>query len=273
MRRLLVALLVVGLATFVVRGGVPCESLALSPACYVALTPGPVENAASLVEIDGTASYSSSGELLLTTVAVEEGLDLDDWVRAVFASSVDTVPRTVLFPAGVDRVEVARQNAALMLDSQRAATAVALRHAGYDVPEEPDGAHSQLPLDVAIDAGVIGGPSAGLMFALSIVDLLDPQDLTGGTVVAGTGTLASDGTVGPVGGVRQKVLGATAPGGDRRPASVFLVPSANLGQVADVAVARDLLVVPVTSLDDALEAVADVRGGRHPRGALALAGD
>lgn len=355
MRRLLVALLVVGLATFVVRGGVPCQTLELPPSCYVALTPGPTEDAASLVEIDGAASYTSSGELLLTTVAVEEDLGVGDWARAVFDASIDTVPRRVLFPPGADREEVTRQNAALMVDSQLAATVVALRRAGYEIPEEfagarieevlsepaagileegdvivgvdgrptTDGAevadaisgvepgevvelevrrgdeervetvrvvtspeepgraflgvllssHLELPVDVAIDAGVIGGPSAGLMFALSIVDLLEPGDLTGGSVVAGTGTLESDGAVGAVGGVRQKVVGATDPSGDRRPASVFLVPTGNLEQVRDVAVSRDLLVVPVTTLDEALEAVADVREGRRPQGSLALASD
>ncbi len=355
MRRLLVALLLVSLATFVVRGGVPCEALELPPGCYIALTPGPAEDAAGLVEIDGAASYSSSGELLLTTVAVEEDLGLDRWVRALFNGHIDTVPRSVLFPPGSDREDVTRQNTALMVDSQLAATVVALRRAGYDVdtefdgarieevlseavgevldegdvivgvdghpttdgaavaeaissygpgevvelsvrrdgrdltaevtlgaaPEEPSRAflgvmltsHLDLPLDVAIDAGVIGGPSAGLMFALSIVDLLDPADLTGGAVVAGTGTLASDGLVGAVGGVRQKVMGASEPGPDRRPASVFLVPADNLDQVEDAAVARDLLVVPVRTLDDALEAVSEVREGRRPAGALALAAD
>jgi Lon-like protease len=354
-RRLLVALLLGGLATFVVRGGVPCEIVELPPGCYVALTPGPAEDAASLVEIDGAASYTSSGQLLLTTVAVEEDLGLDDWVRSVFNADIDTVPSTTLFPPGAERDEVTRQNTALMVDSQLAATVVALRRAGYDIPEEFDGArveqvhseaaaevlevgdvivgvdgrpttdptavaeaisrrepgevvelevrrdgeelaetvrlgdspedpgraflgvllvsHLELPLDVVIDAGVIGGPSAGLMFALSIVDLLDPEDLTGGTVVAGTGILAGDGTVGAVGGVRQKVVGAATPGGDRRPASVFLVPADNLEQVEDVALSRDLLVVPVATLDDALEAVADVREGRRPPGSLALGTD
>jgi Lon-like protease len=354
-RRLLVALLIVGMATFVVRGGVPCEVLELPPSCYVALTPGPTEDAASLVEIEGAASYSSSGELLLTTVAVEEDLGLGDWFRALLDGGIDTVPRTVLFPPGADRDEVTRQNAALMVDSQLAATVVALRRAGYEVPTEFGGArieevlseaaaevlevgdvivgvdgrpttdgaavaeaisafepgevvelevrrddedrveavpvgaapddpgraflgvlltsHLELPVDVAIDAGVIGGPSAGLMFALSIVDLLEPSDLTGGSVVAGTGTLESNGAVGAVGGVRQKVLGAIEPGGERRPASVFLVPAGNLDQLQDVAVSRDLLVVPIATLDEALEAVADVREGRRPQGALALAKD
>jgi PDZ domain-containing protein len=68
----------------------------------------------------------------------------------------------------------------------------------------------------------IGGPSAGLMFALSIYDLLTPGSLTGGQVVAGTGTIAADGTVGEIGGIQQKIAGARQDG-----AQLFLVPPSN----------------------------------------------
>jgi PDZ domain-containing protein len=68
----------------------------------------------------------------------------------------------------------------------------------------------------------IGGPSAGLMFALSIYDTLTPGSLTGGQVVAGTGTIAADGTVGEIGGIQQKIAGARQDG-----AQLFLVPRAN----------------------------------------------
>jgi PDZ domain-containing protein len=68
----------------------------------------------------------------------------------------------------------------------------------------------------------IGGPSAGLMFALSIYDTLTPGSLTGGQVVAGTGTIAADGTVGEIGGIQQKIAGARRDG-----AQLFLVPPAN----------------------------------------------
>jgi Lon-like protease len=127
-----------------------------------------------------------------------------------------------------------------------------------------------LPVDVEIDAGVIGGPSAGLMFALSVMDLLEPEDLTGGKVVAGTGTVDRDGTVGAVGGVRQKVVGATATTADQRPATVFLVPEGNLEDARSVSVPREVLVVPVATLDDAVRALDDLRAGREPAGALAL---
>ncbi len=79
------------------------------------------------------------------------------------------------------------------------------------------------PFKVSVNiSDSIGGPSAGLMFALSIYDLLTPGSLTGGQVVAGTGTIAADGTVGEIGGIQQKIAGARQDG-----ARLFLVPPAN----------------------------------------------
>jgi PDZ domain-containing protein len=79
------------------------------------------------------------------------------------------------------------------------------------------------PFKVSVNiSNDIGGPSAGLMFALSIYDVLTPGSLTGGQVVAGTGTIAADGTVGEIGGIQQKIAGARQDG-----AQLFLVPPAN----------------------------------------------
>lgn len=128
----------------------------------------------------------------------------------------------------------------------------------------------ELPVDVHIDAGVIGGPSAGLMFTLGIIDLLSEDDLTGGAVVAGTGTIDREGTIGPIGGIRQKILGATTRGEDAEAATVFLVPEANMPEASGAPVDRGITLVPVATLDDAIRALADLRAGRAPVGALAL---
>ena len=64
------------------------------------------------------------------------------------------------------------------------------------------------PIDVTIQLNNVGGPSAGMMFALGIMDTLTPGELNGGENVAGTGTITADGTVGPIGGIRQKMWGA-----------------------------------------------------------------
>lgn len=130
-----------------------------------------------------------------------------------------------------------------------------------------------LPFEIAIDAGNIGGPSAGLMFALGIVDLLDPVDLTHGEVIAGTGTITVDGVVGPIGGIRQKIAGATAPGedDDDPPATVFLVPSGNADQARTATAGGDVLLVPVATIEEAIAALRALASGQEPDGAFALA--
>lgn len=102
-----------------------------------------------------------------------------------------------------------------------------------------------IPLDVQIKAGLITGPSAGLMFTLQIIDQLTPGGITGDMRVAGTGTIEADGAVGPIGGVQQKVFAAEAAG-----ARVFFTPRQNYD--AAKAVATRIEVVPVDNVRDAL---------------------
>ncbi|QEV99658.1 PDZ domain-containing protein [Microbacterium caowuchunii] len=110
------------------------------------------------------------------------------------------------------------------------------------------------PIDVEIQLNNVGGPSAGMMFALGMIDVLTPGELNGGAHVAGTGTIVTDGTVGPIGGIRQKLWGAVDVG-----AEYFLAPSDNCGEVAGH-VPDGLQVFAIATLDDAvsvLEAIAD----------------
>lgn len=138
-----------------------------------------------------------------------------------------------------------------------------------------------LPVEIDIDAGQVGGPSAGLMFALAIIDVLTPDDLTGGRIVAGTGEISADGTVREIGGIQQKILGATnrftvegervdEDGNELPPATVFLVPERNFPRARQTPVTTEVLLVPVATLDDALAALAALRDGRQPEGAVAI---
>ncbi|MEA2447576.1 MAG: Lon-like protease [Actinomycetota bacterium] len=101
-------------------------------------------------------------------------------------------------------------------------------------------------LKVEFATGEIAGPSAGLMFSLALYDRLTPEDLTAGRRIAGTGTIACDGGVGPIGGIEQKVAGAQHKG-----AEIFLAPQANAA--AAKAVADDIEIVPISTFDDAVE--------------------
>jgi len=109
------------------------------------------------------------------------------------------------------------------------------------------GLEMDLPVDIDVDARNIGGPSAGMTYALTILDLLTPEDLTKGHVIAGTGTIRFDETIGAIGGVRQKVFAARAIG-----AQIVFVPSANFDD-AITAAGDGIDVVPVETLQDALD--------------------
>lgn len=118
------------------------------------------------------------------------------------------------------------------------------------------GLSHDFPAKVTIDAGSIGGPSAGLMFSLGIYDKLTPGALVGNHEVAGTGTIDDAGAVGPIGGIRQKLAGARADG-----ATFFLAPAANcdevLGHEPD-----GLTVLKVGTFDQARAAVEGIAAGR-----------
>ncbi|WP_446211261.1 YlbL family protein [Micromonospora sp. IBSANI012] len=114
------------------------------------------------------------------------------------------------------------------------------------------------PFTLKIDLANIGGPSAGLMFALGIVDKLEPADLTGGKVIAGTGTIDDEGRVGPIGGIAQKLVGAKKAG-----AKVFLVPADNCAEAVRNP-QPDLPLIKVGSLDEALTALETLRSGGQP---------
>jgi Lon-like protease len=110
------------------------------------------------------------------------------------------------------------------------------------------------PFEVSIRSGDVGGPSAGLMWALGLYDALTPGDLTDGRTIAGTGTITPDGTVGPIGGIEDKVLAADGIG-----ASELLVPVEDMAAARAVAV-PGLRLVPVRSFDRAVSFL-EAQGG------------
>jgi PDZ domain-containing protein len=115
--------------------------------------------------------------------------------------------------------------------------------------------HYEFPVDVQIRLDDVGGPSAGMMFALGIIDVLTPEAMTGGESIAGTGTIDSAGGVGAIGGIRQKLWGA-----DRAGADWFLAPQSNCGEVVGN-VPDGLRVFAVTTLDEARDIVEAVGEG------------
>lgn len=111
------------------------------------------------------------------------------------------------------------------------------------------------PVDVKLQLDNVGGPSAGMMFALGIIDTLTPGELNGGEKIAGTGTIDAAGKVGPIGGIRQKLYGARDAG-----ATIFLAPESNCDEVVGH-VPDGLRVVSVSTLHEAREAMTAIGAG------------
>ncbi|WP_018571316.1 PDZ domain-containing protein [Streptomyces sp. PsTaAH-124] len=118
------------------------------------------------------------------------------------------------------------------------------------------GTDHTFPFTIDIKLADVGGPSAGLMFALGIYDKLTPGSLTGGKFVAGTGTIDDDGKVGPIGGIELKTIGARDKG-----AQYFLTPADNCAAAA-ADTPSGLTLVKVGTISDALGALKDIRSGK-----------
>jgi Lon-like protease len=112
------------------------------------------------------------------------------------------------------------------------------------------------PFNVSISVGNIGGPSAGLMFALGIIDKITADNLTGGKFIAGTGEIEANGTVDPIGGIQQKMVGARAAG-----ATVFLTPAENCPDTAG-AVPAGMRLIKVSSLAGAMADLNALKAGK-----------
>jgi PDZ domain-containing protein len=310
------------------------------PVPYVVLGPGPTVNTVgtygrkAVITVTGRQTSRSAGHLNLTTVSVNDRIDLVTGIHAWLDRRYAVVPREEVFPPGRTTTQVDKENAADFRDSQSSAEVAALQELGYplqvtvaalqpgaaargvlrvgDVITTVDGAAvpsaAQLttwirakhpgdpvvvgyrragraaavtirtaqstvdpkraalgiqidqqpapPLRISFNIDKIGGPSAGLMFSLGIIDLLTPADLTGGRFIAGTGTIDDQGKVGPIGGIHQKLVAARAAG-----ATVFLTPADNCAEARQL-IPQGLRLVRVATLHEALSSLATVRSGR-----------
>ncbi|MFE1478098.1 PDZ domain-containing protein [Streptomyces cyaneofuscatus] len=118
------------------------------------------------------------------------------------------------------------------------------------------GTDHTFPFEIDIELADVGGPSAGLMFSLGIIDKLTPGDLTGGKFVAGTGTIDDAGKVGPIGGINMKLVGAREAG-----ARYFLTPDDNCAAAASDT-PDGLTLVRVKTLDDARKSLERISAGK-----------
>lgn len=208
-----------------------------------------------VITISGAPVRDTSGQLRMTTIEAtgpDARVTLGDVLDGWFRTDQAIMPRDAVYPSGESTKEIERHNTEQMQDSQDAATQAAL---AYLKLGEDD-------VDVTLKLADVGGPSAGLLFSLGIVDKLDGDgsggDLTGGRTIAGTGTIDAGGKVGAVGGVALKTQAARRDG-----ATVFLVPKEECSD-AKSELPKGLRLVPVTTLKGAVNALVALEKGRGP---------
>jgi PDZ domain-containing protein len=210
-----------------------------------------------VITVSGAPTRTTSGQLRMTTIEatgpdtrVSLGDVIDNWFRTDRA----VMPRDSVYPSGDNVKEIEQHNTEQMEQSQDAATQAALKYLDLGADK----------VKVTLKLADVGGPSAGLLFSLGIVDKLDGNgsggDLTGGKNIAGTGTIGADGTVGAVGGVALKTQAARRDG-----ATVFLVPKDECAD-AKAELPKGLRLVPVTSLKGAVSDLVALENGKSVPG-------
>lgn len=234
----------------------------LAPLPYSIAEPGSTadvlgaDKGRQVITISGAPVRETEGKLLMTTiVATGPGADNDfvDVADAWFRADRAVLPRDSVYPPGKSDAEVEKHNLGQMKESQNAAVLAALGHLKLD-PKD---------VEVTLHLADVGGPSAGFLFSLGIVDKLDGDgaggDLTGGRTVAGTGTIEPDGTIGAVGGVSLKTQAAGRDG-----ASVFLVPEAECSD-ARAELPKGMRLIPVSTLSDAVSSLRALERGQEAK--------
>ncbi|MGW2028869.1 S16 family serine protease [Streptomyces sp. NPDC001811] len=206
-----------------------------------------------VITVSGAETRRTSGQLRMTTIEAtgpDARVGLGDVVDSWFRTDRAVLPRDSVYPSGDTVKEIERHNEAQMRQSQDAATQAALNYLGLRAGQ----------VKVTLKLADVGGPSAGLLFSLGIVDKLDGDggggDLTGGRVIAGTGTIDAAGRVGAVGGVALKTQAARRDG-----ATVFLVPKAECAD-ARAELPKGLRLVPVTTLGGAVDSLVALEKGK-----------
>lgn len=206
-----------------------------------------------VITISGAPTRQTRGELRMVTIEAtppDARVTLGDVLDGWFATDQAVMPHDSVYPGGGSVKDIERHNTEEMKESQNRATAAAL---GYLHLSEKD-------VKVHLTLEDVGGPSAGLLFTLGIIDKLDGDgsggDLTGGRTIAGTGTIDPDGKVGAVGGVALKTQAARRDG-----ATVFLVPKAECDD-ARAELPKGLRLVPVTTLKSAVDALVALEKGK-----------
>ncbi|MFM5951285.1 MAG: S16 family serine protease [Micrococcales bacterium] len=218
------------------------------PMPYVIISPGPAYNVISelegsvLITVSGVPLADNPGTLDMLTVSIggtpQSQPGALDVVGAYLSSDQSVEPMEEFYPYDENLDEVIRADRKDFTDSIDSAIYVAKKHLAPEISQA-------MKVDVNLED--VGGPSAGMMLTLGIIDKASPESLTGGKYIAGTGTIDQRGNVGAIGGIRFKLISAQR-AGDK----FFLAPKENCSEVVGN-IPRGLKVFAVGNIDDALK--------------------
>jgi Lon-like protease len=251
-----------------------------APLPYSIIQPGPAWNLFSGdVHVDGFSDTKVNGKILATAVFatapatyVNAPMVLEGWIRGLDV----VVPRKYLYDPTLSPKLVMEQSNQEMVGSQNDARAAALRYlrtphsylrdeylsSAFPDRQERNKVESSIsalsPSSIHISLQGTGGPSAGLAFTLATIVAIAAPDALHGKTVAATGTITSDGTVGKIGGIDQKLEGSYRAG-----AKYFLAPVGDCQEISHKP--RGMTVIPVTNLDDAFMRLATLGSGSIPK--------
>ncbi|MEI8059677.1 MAG: S16 family serine protease [Ferruginibacter sp.] len=223
----------------------------LAPLPFAIVMPGSAQNIFDkIITIEHQQSFPATGRLDLMSVRVTNPNNwligpeiIYSWIR----SDEAVYPRAAIYPPGTTVESEKKSAAADMTSSQSKAISAAL---GYLRANPQYGVmNAQLiAKNVHFDVQRTGGPSGGMIFALGVIELLTPQDFLHHRHISGTGTITSNGKVGPIGGINEKIRAAHAAG-----AEIFLAPAENRREISEFPAGMRILTV--ATLADAIKAL------------------
>ena len=222
----------------------------VTPVNFVVIQPGegtPLFPKVLQLNKKDVKTYKPDGQIYLLSIWVSTsdakilGAEaLACWVRA----DCVVFPRSVMYKRNTTAVKEEKKARKEMKVSQSDAVAAAKKYLSKNYPEIDISNFSDESLNVSLPN--VGGPSGGLIFTIGLIDLLTPEDILQGRKIAGSGTISADGSVGPIGGISEKILAAKKAG-----ASVLFASRDNCNEIAkDV---TGISVVAIDTLDQALK--------------------
>ncbi len=235
-----------------------------APMNFVLVTPGPATalfpKVLTIQESAGVDTYPVKGQLNLLTIYITnpESYVFGAEILGCWAwGDCVAMPRSVMYQDGATddaEVETGKKE---MVKSQN----VALAAAKAAITRNFTGINLDAVKDSSVKVSLknTGGPSGGLIFTLGLVDLLTQEDLLQGRNIAGTGTIAVDGGVGPIGGVTEKIIGAKRAG-----ASILFISTQNCNELP--AKVEGIQVIAIEKIDQAIEYLRNPISGEKTKG-------